>query len=195
MLNSLQASQSFAVMFPVTSTFKFAAVAMEIKKKGGILKIFWFLSSNFMKHYRNIHRSVWKLLACWYNSKWHYRGNRGTKIMGWGDVRYCFAMAILVTSSWLLSGDVLLFYVSFSLLLRHPECSRVTYCYSTFLYYYYYYYYYYYSSTHFCPLYFSEMPWTNFMKACRNIICHVKLCCWGLIFSKWLPLPWKRPKC
>jgi hypothetical protein len=23
-------------------------------------------------------------------------GNRGTKIMGWGDVRYCFAMAILV---------------------------------------------------------------------------------------------------
>jgi hypothetical protein len=40
MLNSLQASQSFAVMFPVTSTFKFAAVAMEIKKKGGILKIF-----------------------------------------------------------------------------------------------------------------------------------------------------------
>ena len=37
--------------------------------------------------------------------------------MGWGDVRYCFAMAILVTSSRLLSGDVLLFYVSFSLLL------------------------------------------------------------------------------
>jgi hypothetical protein len=23
-----------------------------------------FLSSNFMKHRRNIHRSVWKLLAC-----------------------------------------------------------------------------------------------------------------------------------
>jgi hypothetical protein len=45
--------------------------------------------------------------------------------MGWGDVRYCFAMAILViiiiTSPRLLSGDVLLFYVSFSLLLRHPE--------------------------------------------------------------------------
>ena len=40
------------------------------------------------------------------------------------------------------SGDVLLFYVSFSLLLllRHPECSRVTYCYSTFLFHYYYYY-------------------------------------------------------
>ena len=37
--------------------------------------------------------------------------------MGWGDVRYCFAMAILVTSPRLLSGDVLLFYVSFSLLL------------------------------------------------------------------------------
>jgi len=23
-----------------------------------------------MKHPRNIHRSVWKLLACWSNSKW-----------------------------------------------------------------------------------------------------------------------------
>jgi hypothetical protein len=61
------------------------------------------------------------------------------------------------------------------LLLRHPKRSRVTYCYSMFLFHYYYYYYYY-SSTHFCPLYFSEMPWSNFMKPCRNIICHVKLC-------------------
>jgi hypothetical protein len=56
--------------------------------------------------------------------------------MVWGDVRYCFAMAILVLIT-LLSGDVLLFYVSFSL---------------------YYYSYYYYSSTHFCLLDFSEMP-------------------------------------
>jgi hypothetical protein len=38
-----------------------------------------------------------------------------------------------------------------------------------------YYYYSYYSSTHVCPLDFSEMPWSNFMKPCRNIICHVKL--------------------
>jgi hypothetical protein len=45
------------------------------------------------------------------------------------------------------------------------------YCYSTFLFHYYYYSYY--SSTHFCPLYFSEMPWSNFMKPCRNIICHM----------------------
>jgi hypothetical protein len=41
--------------------------------------------------------------------------------MGWGDVHYCFAMAILViiliNSPGLLSGDVLLFYVSFSLFL------------------------------------------------------------------------------
>ena len=35
---------------------------------------------------------------------------------------------------------------------------------------------YYYSSTHFCPLDFSEMPWSNFVKPCRNIICHVKFC-------------------
>ena len=26
-----------------------------------------------------------------------------------------------------------------------------------------------------CPTHFSEMPWSNFMKSCRNIICHVKL--------------------
>ena len=54
--------------------------------------------------------------------------------MGWGDVRYCFAMAILViiTSPRLLSGDVLLFYISFSLLLllHHPDCCQVMYCYS-----------------------------------------------------------------
>jgi hypothetical protein len=78
--------------------------------------------------------------------------------MRWGDVRYCFAMAILVTSPRTQSGDVLLFYVSFSLLLRHSEHSRVTYCYSTFLFHHYYYYYYSYSSTHFCLLDFSEMP-------------------------------------
>jgi hypothetical protein len=149
----------------------FAAVAMEIKK-GGLNFFFLFLSSNFMKHRRNVHRSVWKLLACWENSKWRYHGNRGTKVMVWGEVRYFFAMAILVTSPRLLSGDVLL--------LHHPYCCRVMYCYSTFLfhysYYYYYYSYYYYSSTHFCPLDISEMPWSNFMKPCRNIICHVKLC-------------------
>jgi hypothetical protein len=60
------------------------------------------------------------------------------------------------------------------LLLHHPDCCRVMYCYSTFLFHYYSYYSY--SSTHFCPLDFSEMPWSNFMKPCRNIICHVKLC-------------------
>jgi hypothetical protein len=60
----------------------------------------------------------------------------------------------IITSPRLLSGDVLLFYVSFSLLLlRHPERSRVTYCYSTFLFHYYYY-----SSTYFC----------RFMKGIQN---------------------------
>ena len=59
---------------------------------------------------------------------------------------------------------------------------RVMYCYSTFLFHYYYSYSYYYSSTHFCPLNFLEIPWSNFMKPCKNIICHVKVCCEGLIF-------------
>ena len=114
-------------------------------------------------------------------------------VVGWciAILRFFFTI-IIITSPRLLSGDVLLFFVSFSLLflLHHPDCCRVMYCYSTFLFHYYYY-----SSTHVCPLDFSEMPWSNFMKPCRNIICHVKLCVKGLIFSKWLPLPWKRPKC
>jgi hypothetical protein len=41
-----------------------------MKLKRGGLNFFWFLSSNIMKHRRNIHSSVWKLLACWSNSKW-----------------------------------------------------------------------------------------------------------------------------
>jgi hypothetical protein len=44
---------------------------------------------------------------------------------------------------------------------------------------------------------FHEVWWKKsfFMKPCRNIICDVKLCIKGWIFSKWLPLPWKRPNC
>jgi hypothetical protein len=45
--------------------------------------------------------------------------------MGWGDVRYCFARAILViiiiTSPRPLSDDLLLFYVSFTLLVLRPQ--------------------------------------------------------------------------
>jgi hypothetical protein len=33
------------------------------KQKKGDLKIFGFLSTNFMKLYRNIHRSVWQLMG------------------------------------------------------------------------------------------------------------------------------------
>ena len=61
----------------------------------------------------------------------------------------------------------LLFLLRF-LLLHHPDCCRVMYCYSTFLFHYYSYSYYSYSSTHFCPLDFSEMPWSNFMKPCKE---------------------------
>ena len=45
----------------------------------------------------------------------------------------------IITSPRMQSGDILLFYVSFSLLLHHPVCCRVMYCYSTFLFHYYYY--------------------------------------------------------
>ena len=63
--------------------------------------------------------------------------------VGWriAILRFFFTI-IIITSPRTQLGDVLLFYVSFSLLflLRHPERSRVTYCYSTFLFHYYYYY-------------------------------------------------------
>ena len=87
------------------------------------------------------------------------------------------------------------FFLSLLLLLHHPDCCRVMYCYSTFLFHYsYYYYYYYHSSTHFCPLNFLEMPWSNFMKPCRNIICHVMLCCEGLIFFKMAVVAMETPE-
>ena len=53
--------------------------------------------------------------------------------------------------------------VVWGLLCLHPNTIKPSYSY-------------YYSSTHFCPLDFSEMPWSNFMKPCRNIIFDVKLC-------------------
>jgi hypothetical protein len=62
-----------------------------------------FLSSNFMKHRRNIHRSVWKLLAFWWDSKWHYHGKRGTKIMGWGDVCYIFCTLVTMATAGILN--------------------------------------------------------------------------------------------
>jgi hypothetical protein len=42
--------------------------------------------------------SVWRVTCYDYFCafQWCYHGNRGTNIMGWGDVRYYFAMAILV---------------------------------------------------------------------------------------------------
>ena len=154
--------------------------------------------------------------------------------MGWGDVRYCFAMAILViiTSPRLLSGDVLLFYISFSLLLllHHPDCCQVMYCYSiiilitsprllsgeVLLFY----------------VSFSRLLLLLFLlhhpDCCRVTYCYsiiiiiphifvrsisrrcldqtlwnlvgISYAMWscavkGWFFSKWLPLPWKRPKC
>ena len=101
-----------------------------------------------------------------------------------GDLLFllCFLLLFLLSLPNKVSLRDLLFLLHFLLLflfllllLHHPDCCQVMYCYSTFLFHYYYYSYYS-SSTHFCPLNFSEMPWSNFMKPCRNIICHVKLC-------------------
>jgi hypothetical protein len=51
---------------------------------------------NFKKLYSNVscHMQICNIIN--FQIFYHYHGNRGTKMMGWGDVRYCFAMAILV---------------------------------------------------------------------------------------------------
>jgi hypothetical protein len=52
----------------------------HVNKKGGIKKYFGFLSSNFMKICRNIHRSVWQLLGVEkIKNGGHCHGNQGTK--------------------------------------------------------------------------------------------------------------------
>ena len=92
-LNLFQTSRNFTVMFLVT--FRFAN--RDIKFQNGSFRV------------EKIQDGC------------RYLGNRGTKIMGWGDVRYCFAMAILVKS---------------------PKQRLETYCFCSVSYYYYYYYYY-----------------------------------------------------
>jgi hypothetical protein len=90
-------------------------------------------------------------------------------------------------------GDLLFLQRFFLLLLWLPNVVCETYYFCSVSYYYYYYYYYYSTFAQFCPSLFSEMPLSNFMKSCRNIICHVKSL--SVDFFKMLPLPWKRPKC
>ena len=71
--------------------------------------------------------------------------------MGWGDVRYCFAMAILVIKSPKQSLGDLLFLLHF--LLSLPNKVWGTYCFCSVSYYYFYFYfsYYYYYSYSFFP--------------------------------------------
>jgi hypothetical protein len=66
--------------FGVLITFKKADVAM-VSKVPKLLNLFQ-TSRNF---------TVMFLVACRFANR-----NRGAKIIGWGDDRYCFAMAILV---------------------------------------------------------------------------------------------------
>ena len=72
-----------------------------------------------MKHRNNIHHSVWK-------PKWRYHGNRSTKIMGWGDVRYWFAMAILVMAPKRSLWDILLLLMLLLLIIeRGLYCNHL----------------------------------------------------------------------
>jgi hypothetical protein len=100
----------------------------------------------------NIEEKVWLLVK---------------KILTWKVTHFAWfgepwQHAFFQTLTWTLNNKIECFLLLL-LLLRHPERSRVTYCYSTLLFHYYYYYSYYYSSTHICPLDFSEMPLSNFI--------------------------------
>ena len=132
--------------------------------------------------------------------------------MGWGDVRYCFARAILViiiiTSPRPLSDDLLLFYVSFSLLVLRPQ-TKLLFLHRfllllllspqtklgdllflhhflllllllllLFLLFF---------SPRFCPTKFSETDDPIFTKLHRKVDPHLKRCIQVLEFSKWPP--------
>jgi hypothetical protein len=100
------------------------------------------------------HRDCCRVIYCYSTFLFHYYYYYITPtIVGWciAILRFFFT---IITSPRTQSGDLLLFYVSFSLFLLLLLLFFHT----------------------FCPLDFSEMPWSNFMKPCRNSICHVKLC-------------------
>ena len=75
---------------------------------------------------------------------------------------------IIITSPRLLSGDVLLFYVSFSLLLWFPNEVCETYCFCSVSYYYYYnvllFLFHFFLLHQFCPARFSETVERIFLK-------------------------------
>jgi hypothetical protein len=72
-------------------------------------------------------------------------------------VMYCYS--IIITSPRLVGWCIAILRFFFTIIIiTSPRLLSVMYCYSTFLFHYYYSYSYYYSSTHFCPLYSSEMP-------------------------------------
>ena len=69
-------------------------------------------------------------------------------------------------------GDILLFYVSFC-----------------------FFYFYYFSSTHFCPVWNSNVNGPKKMELYHNVNHQMKICFLGVALSRWLPLPWKQNKC
>ena len=93
----------------------------------------------------------------------------------WGDegaIRYCQQLQIQLWHPKRSLGDILLFYVSFC-----------------------FYFYYYFSSTHFCPVWNSNVNGPKKMVLYHNVNHQMKICFLGLALSRWLPLPWKRNKC
>jgi phage shock protein PspC (stress-responsive transcriptional regulator) len=171
-------------------------MATKIQKSSDLGKI-WFPSRScsceliiFIIFGIGSHGVGWcPLLLCNGNSSYYYI--TPTAVRWCIVILHFFFTIIIITSPRLLSGDVLLFYyysyyitptvvrwcivilrffftiIIIIILITSPRLLSG----DVLLFYYYYY------STHFCPLDFSEMPWSNFMKPCRNIICHVKLCC------------------
>ena len=130
--------------FGVFIKFKMADVAM-VTKVQKLLNLFQ-ISRNF---------TVMFLVTCRFANRDIKFQNGCSQFVEAFDGLRNFKMAVItmetkVPKQW--DGVTSAIALQWQFQLRHPDCSRVTYCYSTFLFHYYY------SSTHFCPLDFSEMP-------------------------------------
>jgi hypothetical protein len=93
--------------------------------------------STFLFHYYYYYYYITPtcgVMYCYSTFLFHYYSSYyiTPTVVGWCIAILRFFLTIF-TSPRTQSGDVLLFYISFSLLLRRPKRSRVTYCYSTFL--------------------------------------------------------------
>ena len=127
-----------------------STIAAKIQKSSDLAKV-WFPSRLWCYELISI---VWFAIAAILIPKWPPK-YKNPPILAKFGFQVDFALAIWYLSSFLELGGISRSFTSYYILLlfllfHFPH--------------------------QFCPSIFSEMPSWNFMKPCRNIICHVKLC-------------------